>query len=230
MYDIKKWKHIFKLDPAKSISDNDLDAICMSKTDAIIIGGTDGVTEDNVIQLMSRVRRYPLPLALEISNVESVMPGFDFYFVPTVLNSANVKYHNGILLDALKSFGHMIDIDEVVFKGYVVMNPDSKVAQLTQANTNLTEDDIEAYAQMINAMYKLPVMYLEYSGTYGESEKVKTAASMLTDTQLFYGGGISNQEEAEEMASIADTIIVGDIVYKDIKKALKTVKVKESHK
>ena len=51
MYDIKKWKHIFKLDPAKSISDNDLDAICMSKTDAIIIGGTDGVTEDNVIQL-----------------------------------------------------------------------------------------------------------------------------------------------------------------------------------
>lgn len=230
MYDIKKWKHIFKLDPAKSISDNDLDAICMSKTDAIIIGGTDGVTEDNVIQLMSRVRRYPLPLALEISNVESVMPGFDFYFVPTVLNSANVKYHNGILLDALKSFGHMIDFDEVVFEGYVVMNPDSKVAQLTQANTNLTEDDIEAYAQMINAMYKLPVMYLEYSGTYGESEKVKTAASMLTDTQLFYGGGISNQEEAEEMASIADTIIVGDIVYKDIKKALKTVKIKESHK
>ena len=53
---------------------------------------------------------------------------------------------------------------------------------------------------------------------------------MLSDTQLFYGGGISNQEEAEEMASIADTIIVGDIVYKDIQNALKTVKIKESHK
>ncbi|WP_277347665.1 hypothetical protein [Staphylococcus pseudintermedius] len=28
-----------------------------------MIGGTDDVTEDNVIHLMSRVRRYPLPLA-----------------------------------------------------------------------------------------------------------------------------------------------------------------------
>ncbi|MUK59587.1 heptaprenylglyceryl phosphate synthase, partial [Pseudomonas aeruginosa] len=30
--------------------------------------------------------------------------------------------------------------------------------------------------------------------------------------------------------AIADTIIVGDIIYKDIKKALKTVKIKESSK
>lgn len=80
MYDIKKWRHIFKLDPAKHISDDDLDAICMSQTDAIMIGGTDDVTEDNVIHLMSRIRRYPLPLVLEISNIESVMPGFDFLF------------------------------------------------------------------------------------------------------------------------------------------------------
>ena len=52
-----------KLDPAKSISDENLEALCMSNTDAIIIGGTDDVTEeDNVIHLMSRVRRYPLPV------------------------------------------------------------------------------------------------------------------------------------------------------------------------
>lgn len=50
----------------------------MSDTDAIMIGGTDNVTEDNVIHLMSRVRRYPLPLVLEISNIESIIPGFDF--------------------------------------------------------------------------------------------------------------------------------------------------------
>ncbi|WP_251518432.1 MULTISPECIES: heptaprenylglyceryl phosphate synthase [Staphylococcus] len=228
MYDIKQWKHIFKLDPAKSISDEDLDAICMSNTDAIVIGGTDDVTEDNVIHLMSRVRRYPLPLALEISNVESVMPGFDFYFVPTVLNSNDVTYHNGILLEALKSYGHVIDFDEFIFEGYVVLNPDSKVAQVTKSQTDLSEDDIEAYAQMVNYMYQLPVMYLEYSGTYGEVDKVKAAADILTDTQLFYGGGISSLGEAQEMASFADTIIVGDIIYTDIKKALKTVKIKES--
>ena len=90
MYDINLWSHVFKLDPAKSISDEDLMKICESGTDAIIIGGTDNVTEDNVLNLMSRIRRYPLPCALEISNIESVVPGFDFYFVPSVLNSNNV--------------------------------------------------------------------------------------------------------------------------------------------
>ena len=84
MYDLKEWRHVFKLDPAKVINDSDLDAICMSNTDAIIIGGTDNVTEDNVLHLMSRVRRYPIPLVLEISNIDSVMPGFDFYFAYSI--------------------------------------------------------------------------------------------------------------------------------------------------
>lgn len=192
MYDITKWKHIFKLDPAKSISDDDLEAICMSNTDAIMIGGTDNVTEDNVIHLMSRVRRYPLPLALEVSNVESVMPGFDFYFIPTVMNSNDTTYHNGILLEALKQFGHLINFEEVIFEGYLILNSDSKVARKTGAQTELNIEDVEAYAQMANELYHFPVMYLEYSGAYGDIEKVKAVSQMLTETQLFYGGGISN--------------------------------------
>ncbi|EHJ07264.1 heptaprenylglyceryl phosphate synthase [Staphylococcus simiae] len=230
MYDISKWRHVFKLDPAKWISDDDLDAICMSQTDAIMIGGTDDVTEDNVIHLMSRVRRYPLPLVLEISNLESVMPGFDFYFVPSVLNSTDVTYHNGLLHQALKEYGHSIDFEEVMFEGYVVLNPDSKVAQLTKATTALSIEDLEAYAQMVNELYRMPIMYLEYSGSYGDTEQVRAVANQLSTTQLFYGGGISTLQQAEEMAQIADTIVVGNIIYTDIKKALKTVKIKESSK
>ncbi|MCJ1661793.1 heptaprenylglyceryl phosphate synthase [Staphylococcus sp. NRL 18/288] len=228
MYDIKEWQHVFKLDPAKDISDKDLEALCMSETDAIMIGGTDDITEDNVIHLMSRVRRYPLPLVLEISNLESIMPGFDFYFVPTVLNSKDTRYHNGILHKALKQYGHMINFEEVIFEGYLVLNAESKVAQVTQSDTELTAEDIEAYAQMVNDMYKLPMMYIEYSGKYGDIEKVKAASLMLSTTQLFYGGGISSLEEAKKMKDIADTIVVGNIIYTDIKKALKTVKIKRS--
>lgn len=229
MNNMNKWRHIFKLDPAKSISDEDLMEICTSDTDAIMIGGTDHVTEENVARLMHKVKCYSLPIILEISNLESVIPGFDLYFIPTVLNSRDVKYHNGLLLEALKSYGAFIDFNEVVFEGYVILNPDCKVAKLTQANTEIDDEDIEAYAQMINDMYQLPVMYIEYSGIYGDANLVKAAADMLTETQLFYGGGISNYEEAQRMASIADTIIVGNIIYEDINKALKTVKVKETH-
>lgn len=158
------------------------------------------------------------------------MPGFDLYFIPTVLNSMDVKFHNGMLLEALKNYGYLIDFEETVFEGYVVLNPDCKVAKLTQANTQITTEDIEAYAQMINDIYKLPVMYIEYSGVYGEVDMVEAAADSLSNTQLFYGGGISDYEEAEAMASVADTIIVGNIIYEDINKALKTVKIKETHK
>ncbi|PTI09433.1 heptaprenylglyceryl phosphate synthase [Staphylococcus xylosus] len=230
MNEIKKWKHIFKLDPAKPISDEDLGLICRSGTDAIMIGGTDNVSEDNVSHLMKKVNTHSVPLIFEFSNLESIVPGFDLYFIPTVLNSMDVKFHNGMLLEALKNYGYLIDFEEIVFEGYVVLNPDCKVAKLTQANTQITTEDIEAYAQMINDIYKLPVMYIEYSGVYGEVDMVEAAAYSLSNTQLFYGGGISDYEEAEAMASVADTIIVGNIIYEDINKALKTVKIKETHK
>jgi heptaprenylglyceryl phosphate synthase len=32
-----------------------------------------------------------------LSNIESIIPGFDFYFVPTVLNSQDTTYHNGMM-------------------------------------------------------------------------------------------------------------------------------------
>ena len=41
MYDVTEWKHVFKLDPNKEISDEQLEAICESGTDAILIGGCD---------------------------------------------------------------------------------------------------------------------------------------------------------------------------------------------
>ena len=59
---------------------------------------------------------------------------------------------------------------------------------------------------MVNEMYKLPLMYLEYSGQYGDVEKVEAASRLLTNTQLFYGGGITSIEQAREMA--CDTIVV----------------------
>lgn len=227
MYDVTQWEHVFKLDPAKTISDKDLEALCISNTDAIIIGGTDDVTEDNVLHLMSRVRRYPLPLVLEISNIESIVPGFDYYFIPSVLNSDDVTYHNGILHEALKMYGHMINFDEVYFEGYLILNPNSKVAALTHAHTELDIEDIEAYALMVEQLYHMPIMYLEYSGTFGDIEKVKAASEILSSSQLFYGGGITNLKEAQAMAETADTIVVGDIIYNDIKNALKTVKIKK---
>lgn len=222
--DYTRWRHAFKLDPAKEITDEALEQIAESGTDGIIVGGTDGVTLDNVLDLLVRIRRYSVPLALEVSTVESVTPGFDHYFIPTVLNSTKAKWINGIHHEALREYGHMMDWDEIILEGYCILNPACKAAQLTGARAILDEEDVIAYARMAEHLFKLPVFYMEYSGMYGDPEVVKSASRMLEDTKLFYGGGITNAEEARVMAEIADTIIVGNIIYEDLKAALSTVK------
>ncbi|WP_414045808.1 heptaprenylglyceryl phosphate synthase [Macrococcus equi] len=226
MYEIQDWQHVFKLDPAKEISDDDLERICESGTDAIMIGGTDNVTMENVLELMSRVRRFPVPCVLEISNIDSAIPGFDHYLIPSVLNSNDVRFHNGMLLEAIKQMGHMMDYDLFTMEGYIVLNPESKVAQLTGSKTQLDEDDMAAYADMIEHLYGLKAMYIEYSGTYGDVQMVRAAKQKLKHTRLIYGGGIDSLEKAREMFEVADTIVVGNIIYTDLKSALQTVKVR----
>lgn len=69
---------------------------------------------------------------------------------------------------------------------------------------------------------------MEYSGTYGDVEMVCAASEILDQTKLFYGGGIRNAQDAKRMAEFADTVIVGNIIYEDLKAALSTVKAVKS--
>ena len=225
MYDVEKWRHVFKLDPNKDIDDGDLEAICESGTDAIIVGGTDGVTLEKVLDLMARVRRYTVPCILEVSNLESITPGFDLYFIPMVMNSSNIDWVTGLHHQAVKEYGEIMNWDEILVEGYCILNKDCKAAKVTEANTSLTSEEVAAYAMMAEKMFKLPIFYLEYSGTYGDVDTVKEVKDSLEQTTLFYGGGIKTVQQAKEMAEVADVIVVGNAVYEDLKEALKTVKV-----
>lgn len=217
------WRHIFKLDPAKDISDTDLELICESGTDAIIVGGTDDVTLDGVLDLLVRIRRFSVPVALEISDVEALSPGYDYYFIPSVLNSTSTTWVKDLHHAALKEYGDIMDWNEIVTEGYVILNPDCKAAIATEAVATDDVEDIRAYARLAEKVFKLPILYLEYSGTYGDVSFVEAAKDVLEETKLFYGGGITSPEQAAEMAQFADTVIVGNVVYDNLKAALKTV-------
>ena len=224
MYDFRQWRHVFKLDPNKDISDKDLEKICESGTDAIIVGGTDGVTIEGVLDLMSRVRRYTVPCILEVSDAEAITPGYDLYFIPTVLNSTNTKWVTGLHHEAVKEYGDIMDWDEILIEGYCILNGDCKAAQLTQAKTDLSVEDVRAYAMMAEKMFNLPIFYLEYSGTYGDPVLVQKVKETLEKTVLFYGGGIYSYEQALKMGKVADVIVVGNSIYENLEEALKTVK------
>ncbi len=220
----KSWSHVFKLDPNRPIGDEALERICESGTDAVVVGGTDGVTLDNTLHLLSRIRQYSVDCALEISDLEAVTPGFDLYFVPSVLNATETRWVVGHQQEALKMFGDTIDWEEMAAEGYVVLNPDAKVAQLTGAKTSLDQEDVVAYAQLADRLFNLPIFYLEYSGTYGDPGLVERVKRTLDHATLFYGGGIASPEKARVMAEHADVVVVGNLIYDDLKTALKTVK------
>ncbi|WP_034680500.1 heptaprenylglyceryl phosphate synthase [Caldalkalibacillus mannanilyticus] len=226
MLEMKSWKHVFKLDPDKSISDEALEAICESGSDAVIVGGTYGVTFDKTIDLLARIRRYAIPCLLEISNQEAIVPGFDHYLVPIVLNAMNPNWILKPHHIAVQEFGTMIPWHEISTVGYTVLNPESSVAQLTESETELNEDEIIAYARLSHHLLKSSYFYLEYSGTLGDPQKLSGVYERLKregSLHIFYGGGITSKEQAEEMSKIADTIVVGNLIYKDLDTAIRTV-------
>ncbi|KOO48010.1 heptaprenylglyceryl phosphate synthase [Viridibacillus arvi] len=222
--EFQNWRHVFKVDPAKPMTDEMLEQLCESGTDAIIVGGTDNVTIDNVLDLLVRIRRFTVPVVLEISNLESVTPGFDYYFIPTVLNSSNTRWVKDLHHQAIKEYGDIMMWDELFAEGYCILNADCKAAKVTEANTELDAEDVVAYARMAENLFNLPIFYLEYSGIYGNPNIVKDVQAVLENTRLFYGGGISNAEQAKEMAQSANTVVIGNIIYEDLKTALSTVK------
>lgn|SRR5690625_199370 len=222
-YRINEWKHVFKLDPAKAISDEHLEQLCESGTDAIIVGGTDQITIDNVLDLLYRVRRYAIPCALEVSEMDAITPGFDHYFIPMVLNSTEKKWMMDIHHEGIKQYKELIDWNETWMEGYCIMNPDAKAFKKTACMIP-TEEDVLGFAFMAEHIFHLPIFYLEYSGIYGDPTLVEKVKQELVETLLFYGGGISNEAEAEKMKEHADVIVVGNSIYTDFKSALKTVK------
>lgn len=219
---LKQWKHIFKLDPAKEISDKNLEQLCASGTDAIIVGGTDNITVDGILDLFYRVQQFKVPCILEVSTMDGIIPGFDNYFIPMVLNSQDKKWLIDIQHEAIKLYRDFMDWDEIAMEGYCIINPEAKAFQKTNCYMP-TDEDVTAYAYMAEHIFNLPIFYLEYSGTYGNPSLVEKVKRELNETVLFYGGGITTAAQAREMKQHADVIVVGNSIYTNFKNAIKTV-------
>ncbi|NBI31273.1 heptaprenylglyceryl phosphate synthase [Chengkuizengella marina] len=224
---IKNWNHIFKLDPDKKISDDHLAKICSSGTDAIMVGGSSGITYENTYDLFSRIQQYSIPTILEVSNQDAIVIGFDLYMIPIVLNASDAEWIIGNHQRAIKKYGDIMPWENILTEAYVSLNPDATVTKVTNASTDLNEEDVLSYARCAEQLFHMPIFYVEYSGVFGNIAMLKNVKKVLTNTQFFYGGGINNIQKALMAAKVADTIIVGNAIYNDIELAIETVKIKD---
>ncbi|WP_380166217.1 heptaprenylglyceryl phosphate synthase [Kroppenstedtia sanguinis] len=226
---MKTWRHVFKLDPNRSLSESALEKVCTAGTDAVIVGGTDGITYENSRELIQRITEYPVQCVQEISVESAVVPGADGYLIPVVLNSSSHRWVVEAQHQAIRKYGDWIPWQDVAALGYVVLHRESKVARLTESRTEMESADLTAYARLAEFLFRMPALYVEYSGMYGEERMVRAARQGLEKSRLFYGGGISREEQAQVMSRAADTVVVGNLVYQDLEAALQSVRwVKET--
>jgi phosphoglycerol geranylgeranyltransferase len=213
MIDWKKWRHVTKLDPDKPITPKDVAAIVDSGTDAIMVSGTQNITKENVANLVNMLSEYSIPKVLEPAGAPGMRDDLDFIFVPSVFNTKNSKWLVGMQKDFIRDTNFAC-WDKVVPEAYIILNKFSAVGLVTRADTGLSPRDAAAYAELADRFFKFPIVYIEYSGTYGNPEIVKAVREKLHNSVLYYGGGIDSREKAETMAKYANTIVVGNAVYK----------------
>ncbi|WEL29176.1 heptaprenylglyceryl phosphate synthase [Haloferax volcanii] len=250
-FDWSKFEHVTKVDPAKRLPES-IDVL--RHTDAVIVGGSDGVTEENSLAVFERLRaEFPdLPLVQEPYRSAHVskrtVEVADAVFVPAVYNGDKTNFvekHVGFFTElarksedvtgsglpfvgsVLASKGRELVAelaDGVVGEGYVVQNPDSKVAGLTNVEEHYTPEQVAGAALATESFYGFPIFYIEYSGRYGGPEDVSAAAPFLDETALLYGGGIGSRAQTDEILDAgADAVVVGDCFHEDTERFLETV-------
>ncbi len=210
----KRWEHVTKVDPDKPLPDGDTYGdIADTGTDAIILGGTTNVTEARVQPILDALASTEIPIFVEptyrptLSHNE-VLSG---YLLPIVLNADDTMWLIGAHHEWVRSSD--LDWEYVHPEAYIVLNPRSTVATYTQADCDLNVDDVVAYVELAEQVLGQQIVYLEYSGTLGDPAVVAAARDALSSAQLFYGGGIHDYDSAYEMASVADTVVVGDVLH-----------------
>jgi len=210
-----EWDHVLKVDPDKELHEAEtFEDVAATGTDALEIGGTRGMTSEKMERVVEACAAHDLPIYQEPSNPGVVIEhdALSGYLVPTVLNAGDPFWITGAHKEWAR-IDESLDWDRTATEAYVVLNPEASVAEYTDADCDLGVDDVAAYASVAERLFGQDIVYVEYSGTYGDADIVAAANDALTEATLFYGGGVRDYESAREMGSHADVVVVGDLLH-----------------
>ncbi|MBN1677010.1 MAG: geranylgeranylglyceryl/heptaprenylglyceryl phosphate synthase [Candidatus Thermoplasmatota archaeon] len=216
---LKKHKiHMTLIDPAKQdpATSGDIAAKAQAAgTDAIMVGGSTGVTQENLDASVEDIKqRCRLPVIYFPSGAHAIASKCDAIYFMSVLNSRNVRNLTGEHVKGapvIKKMGI-----ETISMGYVIVEPGMKVGEVGEADLVKRGDlqTIVGYA-LTTEFFGMDLLYLEAGSGAPEpvpSEMI-SAVRRSVSIPIVVGGGIVTPEQAAEVASAgADIVVTGTLV------------------
>jgi len=210
--------HMTLLDPDKLPADQ-MAALASAAqeagTDAIMIGGSTGVSVENLNETINAIKAdVSLPIIIFPTNASTLSPHADAIFFMSMLNSSELQY---VIHEQMRAAKVVKKLGiEVIPMGYIIVEPGMKVGEVARA-VPIPREDVK-----LAASYALAGEYLGMRLIYleaGSGADKHVAAGMATHVKetigvpLIVGGGIRTPEAARELAQAgADIIVTGTVV------------------
>ena len=196
-------------------------------TDAIMVGGSTGVTQENLDKTVEEIKkRTKLPVIYFPSGANAIAQKCDAIYFMSMLNSRNVRNitrEHAKGAPVIKKLGI-----EPISMGYVIVEPGMKVGEIGEADLVKREDlqTVVGYA-ITTEFFGMDLLYLEAGS--GAPDPVPSAmieaVRESVELPIVVGGGIVTEKQAAEVAaSGADIVVTGTLVENgDFEKKLKRV-------
>jgi len=210
--------HMTLLDPAKQSPERAAEMASVAEgmgTDAIMVGGSTGVTQENLdATIVAIKRKVKVPVIYFPSGAHAISPYADALYFMSMLNSAaleNVILQQVAAAPIVKRFGV-----EPLSMGYIVVEPGMKVGEVGKAKPIPRSEPGTAAAFALAAEYLgMGLVYLEAGSGAPQAvpEEMISLCKRTISIPLIVGGGIRDAETAARVRKAgADIVVTGTVV------------------
>jgi phosphoglycerol geranylgeranyltransferase len=184
-------------------------------TDAIMVGGSTGVTQENLDQTVKAIKaQVKVPVIYFPSGANAISPYSDAIFFMSMLNSRSIRM---VIGEQIKGAPIVRKLNlEPLSMGYIIVAPGMKVGEVGEA------DVIPRDQPKLAASYALAAQYLGMEYVYLEAgsgapqavpeDMIKAVRAAIT-IPLLVGGGIRDADSAARAKNAgANIVVTGTVV------------------
>jgi phosphoglycerol geranylgeranyltransferase len=217
-YKAKKTMHMTLIDPAKQNHEKAAKIASAAErlgTDAIMIGGSTDVTQENLdVTALAIKKAVKIPVIYFPSGAHAISPYTDAIYFMSMLNSRNLRM---VIGEQVMGAPIVAKIGlEAISMGYVIVEPGMKVGEVGQANLIKRDDAKTAVAYGLAAQFMgMDLIYYEAGSGAPDPVPAEMVAAIKSKLKIpvIVGGGIRSAEQAAILRkSGADIIVTGTLV------------------